>query len=156
MRSVVFPLSTRHALAIALACLSAGLPLSASAGTYTNFNYPGAYSTVVYGINKSGVSVGSYGFGIGPTWAYGFIRQSNGNLTSIIVPGVHATLPSAINGPGKVVGFYEDANYVLHGFLYNAAGQFTTLNAPGAGSTKSYTGTLALSINDAARSLATI
>jgi hypothetical protein len=104
---------------------------------------------VANGINKSGLSVGYYGFGTGSTWAYGFVRQTNGTLTSIIVSGAHATLPSAINGSGTVVGFYQDANYVYHGFLYGAGGHFTTLNAPGAGWKTAYTGTYAFSINDA-------
>jgi probable HAF family extracellular repeat protein len=49
---------------------------------------------------------------------------------------VPSALPSStqawgINDAGHIVGFYEDSNFLAHGFIF-AGGQFTTFDAPGA------------------------
>ena len=52
------------------------------------------------------------------------------------------TLPQQNLNSGTIVGYYVDANNVLHGFLRSAHGKFTTFDAPGAA------GTFAFGIND--------
>lgn len=44
------------------------------------------------------------------------------------------TFPGSINNGGTIVGIYIDAGSLYHGFLRGPAGEFTTLDAPGAGS----------------------
>jgi hypothetical protein len=43
------------------------------------------------------------------------------------------TFPSSINNGGTIAGIYVDANTLYHGFLRSPGGEFTTLDAPGAG-----------------------
>jgi hypothetical protein len=43
------------------------------------------------------------------------------------------TFPSSINSGGTITGIYVDANILYHGFLRGPGGEFTTLDAPGAG-----------------------
>jgi hypothetical protein len=43
------------------------------------------------------------------------------------------TFPSSINNRGTITGIYVDANSLYHGFLRGPTGEFTTLDAPGAG-----------------------
>ena len=44
------------------------------------------------------------------------------------------TFPSGINNGGTITGIYVDAQTLYHGFLRSPGGEFTTLDAPGAGS----------------------
>lgn len=61
----------------------------------------------------------------------------------------NGTYPSAINVWGAVTGSYQGADTVLHGFLRNPGGKFTTFEAPGADTTPgSFNGTSPTSIND--------
>jgi hypothetical protein len=43
------------------------------------------------------------------------------------------TFPSSINNGGTITGIYVDANTLYHGFLRSPGGEFTTLDAPGVG-----------------------
>ncbi len=43
------------------------------------------------------------------------------------------TFPSSINDGGTIAGIYVDADTLYHGFLRSPGGEFTTLDAPGAG-----------------------
>jgi hypothetical protein len=43
------------------------------------------------------------------------------------------TFPSSINNAGTITGIYVDANTLYHGFLRSPGGEFTTVDAPGAG-----------------------
>ena len=43
------------------------------------------------------------------------------------------TFPSGINNGGTITGVYVDAKTLYHGFLRRPGGEFTTLDAPGAG-----------------------
>lgn len=51
--------------------------------------------------------------------------------------------PLTINASGEIAGSYFEANFVTHGFIRDSAGNFTTLDVPGA------TNTFASAINDA-------
>ncbi len=57
------------------------------------------------------------------------------------------TEPYSINSFGTVAGYYQDAQFVVHGFIRDSAGNFTIVDAPGA-STEPNLGTYILSIND--------
>ena len=61
-------------------------------------------------------------------------------------PGSTYTSPSGIISGGTIVGYYEDAKDVYHGFLRDPHGKFTIINEPNAG-TKAYQGTWPYGIN---------
>lgn len=71
-------------------------------------------------------------------------------ITTFDAPGTGnlVTLPEQIMMNGTIVGYYNDANNVSHGFIRNKSGSFTTFDAPGAGS-GSGQGTQALGMNQA-------
>lgn len=46
------------------------------------------------------------------------------------VPGSTSTVPMSINSAGQIVGIYQDANRILHGFLRAPDGTITTLDPP--------------------------
>ena len=54
---------------------------------------------------------------------HGFLRASNGTLTTFDAPGAgtglgEGTFPSSINPSGAITGIFSDPSVVLHGFLY--------------------------------------
>jgi probable HAF family extracellular repeat protein len=55
-------------------------------------------------------------------------------FTSIDFPGAVSTVAQGINAGGQVVGWYNDAANILHGFLMNG-GSFTPVDFPGATAT---------------------
>src|SRR6516162_7435647 len=50
-------------------------------------------------------------------------------------PGSTFTSPGGITASGAIIGSYNDASGVTHGFLRTPAGAFTTFDAPGSTST---------------------
>jgi hypothetical protein len=82
---------------------------------------------------------------------------SNSRIIPFDVPGAdltpgdfNGTYVQSINDWGVITGYYEDANFVVHGFLRSNEGKYTSFDAPGADTTaNSGTGTFATSINDA-------
>jgi hypothetical protein len=91
-------------------------------------------------------------------WALVLARAASAQDPHIItfdvpVAGTLATVPDDINPEGTVVGFYFDENFVGHGFLRSPNGQFTTFDAPGAGTMVNnpipggFAGTFPLEIN---------
>jgi hypothetical protein len=56
---------------------------------------------------------------------------SQGKYTQIVPPGSVSTLATGIDAAADVVGYYQDANYIDHGFLLRG-GSYTTLDYPGA------------------------
>jgi hypothetical protein len=55
-----------------------------------------------------------------------------GTFTTFDVPGGPAFISSSIINPaGAITGYYNDANFVRHGFLRVPDGTFTTFDAPG-------------------------
>jgi probable HAF family extracellular repeat protein len=57
--------------------------------------------------------------------------REGGATTALDVPGAVNTRAYAINNRGEVVGQYDDANLVSHGFLLRH-NVYTTLDFPGA------------------------
>jgi hypothetical protein len=129
-----FPLACVHNFRTALFCLA--LSQAAAAGTYINIDVG------IIAVNNSGETIGSGGL------TSAFIRQLDGAITIFTVPNAISAYPVAINNGGQVVGWYVDAGGVLHGFLRDAAGEITALDAPAAG-VQLHSGTVADSINDA-------
>src|SRR5882762_7035008 len=67
--------------------------------------------------------------------ALGMIHPANAQEVTYIIfdaPGSTSTQPTSINAKGAIAGSYNDANFVLHGFLRAPDGSFTTFDAPGA------------------------
>jgi hypothetical protein len=102
--------------------------LRARDGTFTTFNPPGPiniFAPTSFGpdlyINPAGAITGSFndGFNIN----HGFLRVSDGTLTTFDVPGagtgpLQATAPLGITPAGEIMGLYVDANRLVHGFLF--------------------------------------
>jgi hypothetical protein len=71
-------------------------------------------------------------------------------ITTFDVPASngYGTQPVGINNQGTIAGYYQDSNAVYHGFLRSPDGNFTTLDAPGAGTNPNASnGTFPLGIN---------
>jgi hypothetical protein len=62
-------------------------------------------------------------------------------------PGSVYTVPYSINSSGAIAGYFEDSGFELHGFIRDASGNFTIIDAPGVEAGQGY-GTVLLSIND--------
>ena len=92
-------------------------------------------------INNRGQIVGNF-FGAG---AGGFLRDTNGKLTTINVPGAGATSVFGINNRGDIVGAYGANRFAGndHAFLLDKKGNLTTIDVPGARFTQAF------GINDA-------
>jgi hypothetical protein len=48
---------------------------------------------------------------------HGFVRDSEGAITTFDVPGALVTVPLSINPAGQVTGLYLDAAFATHGFV---------------------------------------
>lgn len=142
MRSAQIALPVLLTIVLALA-----VPNLASASTYTNFDIAGAMTIYPSSVNNAGQATGYYrSTTTGPL--HGFLVQPDGTVNTFDVTGAAQTVPAGINGLGKIVGSFLDAANIYHGFIRSLAGQYATLNAPGAG-TGALQGTEPLSINDA-------
>jgi hypothetical protein len=120
-------------------------------GTFKTFVGPGACdtgtSTGCYGneatnINLSGTSVGNYMDNSVNLVGHGLIRRADGTLISFEAPGAGngqnqgtgcPGCSAGLNQWGAIAATYTDANTVHHGFLRSPKGEFTTFDAPGAG-----------------------
>ena len=98
-------------------------------GGFTSFDAPsastaaGSFSgTYPVSINDFGEITGDY---LDANDVYhGFVRTPHGTITSFDVPGANTTpgayggtFPSSNNTAGVITGYYQDANYVYHGFI---------------------------------------
>jgi hypothetical protein len=100
-------------------------------GRITRLTFPGATSTMAFGINDSGEVVGTYMIGSGTSAkSYGFTWTRFGGFRSVTDPlGPGATTLNGINDAGDLVGFYTDAAGNTDGLLW-AAGHFMAPPAP--------------------------
>src|SRR5260370_157620 len=133
----------------------------AADGTITEFDVPAAPTNVTHrgtsptDINGSGVIAGMYA--TVDTVKHGFVRAANATITTFDVTGAGAgtaglfpgTNPTGMNAGGDVAGFYADSSGVNHAFVRSfATGAITApLDAPGAGTTAMFNGTVPFSIN---------
>ena len=91
-----------------------------SGGTFTEYDVPGAPTTVVLGINDSGDFSGGFDPGTGILQAF---ISVGGTLTSFSVPGAIATLAYQLNNSKQlVVGYYLDSSGTPHGYFRDANG----------------------------------
>lgn len=111
---------------------------------------PNALSTFPNGpINLEGGLVGFY---LDSNLLFhGFVRNPDGRIATFVGPGSCTTGTSAgcygtgdlnINVFGWSVGAYGDKNFIHHGFLRSPEGTLTVFDAPGAGSSSPYQGTI--------------
>ncbi len=114
--------------------------LACAAGAESRFtliDYPGASSTMAWGINSRGDIVGYYTGA--DNNSHGFLLNG-GHYTPIDYPGAAVTLVEGINPQGDVVGeFGATATSPHHGFLLGADGVYTPFDFPGA-TTTSFSG----------------
>ena len=98
--------------------------------TYTTLNDPlslGA-NTIARDINSTGQIAGTY---VNNGGSHGFLL-SGGTYSTLDDPlATNGTFAQGINASGQIVGYYQDAAAIMHGFLYNPnGGTFTTLDDP--------------------------
>jgi hypothetical protein len=91
--------------------------------------YPNSSSTVVWGMNSSGVTVGE-GYVVS-LYTKGFIRAADGSFTLINPGSSGLTSARAINDSGQVTGTWlpQGPPYQSHGFVYSA-GTITSFDVP--------------------------
>jgi hypothetical protein len=102
----------------------------------------GCYGSELSNINFLGLSVGNYMDNTANLVQHGLIRYADGSFSTFEAPGA-GTGPSqgtgcpgcfaGLNQFGAIAGIYTDSNTVYHGFLRTPDGNFTSFNAPGAG-----------------------
>jgi hypothetical protein len=73
------------------------------------------------GITPAGAITGSFNDGF--TINHGFLRTSDGTITTFDAPGAgtgfnQGTAPLGITPAGEIMGLYRDANSVTRGFLF--------------------------------------
>jgi len=124
---------------LACSCIAFfALAVTALATTYTTVDYPGADSTIVYGINNEGDMVGVYSVPPGIPHAF---MLSAGVFTTIDPPSGIQPVASGINDAKQVVGWYLDESRHAHAFMFDGV-TFVAIDYPGS------TGTIALGINN--------
>jgi hypothetical protein len=114
-------------------------------GQITEFEVPSATITLPFSINGKGQVVG-YAYSSFSSPARGFLRSASGRISQIVYPGGVNTWPDSINDSGVITGQYGGLDQVYHSFVRDAAGVYTSIDAPGAGSDIAQ-GTFAWSIN---------
>src|SRR5262245_52987851 len=105
-----------------------------SAGTFTEFDVPGATSTAVLGINNPGDFTGTFTDSNGNNPAFVSVGRT---ITSFSVPGALATLAYMINdNKNLTVGYYIDGAGILHGYYRDANGALSfPIDPPGSTTT---------------------
>jgi hypothetical protein len=109
---------------------AASLAWTAHAANFITFNGPNAPSTYAYKINSVGQVVGVYTTNTNPRVSYGYIRQPDGTLISILPQGATSATALAINDNGVVAGIWY--NSAGHGYVRDPAGNITAFDAPDA------------------------
>ncbi len=94
------------------------------AGKLTQFDFPGAAETEIFGVSESGLLIGDI-FDIDGI-IHGFVGDEQFD-----VPGAVTTYADDMNAAGSLVGSYVDADGVYHGYIRHADGSFTTFDYPG-------------------------
>ena len=123
-------LRSGEAVRLAMVAIVSGflaLAPAVSAGqssSIVTFDGPGAgtRNTGAYGMNSKGTIVGTVITSSNKT--YGFLRQTNGNMTKVMYPGAQYTSVYGINDSGTIVGSYSGPHDQV--FLRTADGKFTS------------------------------
>jgi hypothetical protein len=74
---------------------------------------------------------------------HGFVRTSDGNITTFDPTGSLTTQPGSIDSSGEITGFYQYPTHVIHGFVLASDGTITSFAA--AGSLYTYPSSIAYS-----------
>lgn len=115
-----------------------------SGTTVSVFTVNSAPTASCYSVNDPGAAVGYYEDAAGVF--HGFLRATDGTLTTVDVPSAATTPGTApcvstpvagtvilgINNAGYLSGHYWDASYNEHGFLMTPKGNFVPIDVPGA------------------------
>ena len=102
----------------------------AQSSPFTDFDVPNALDTIPLGINNNGDFVGTCTLPNGDQPAFSSITQ---HVNTFAVPGATATFAYQINDTNQIMGYYIDANEVMHGFTRDSAGNLTLpIDVPGA------------------------
>jgi uncharacterized membrane protein len=108
-------------------------------GRFTTIDVPGSSDASLADINDLGQMVGLCADPDDPTRVVGFLRDSDGRVTTFDVGGAPATLPFGIDNRGRVVGFTipDPAAGAFRGFLLagGVKGPVTPVAYPGSPST---------------------
>ena len=101
-------------------------------GQVSSFAIPGASFTTGTAINGLRMVVGNYILATDSS-LHGFFRNTDGNLTyPVDFPGSTLTSLRGINDHRLVVGAYDDADSVMHGFVLKPPATFLSFTYPGA------------------------
>ena len=129
--------------------------LRKSNGSFVSFDGPGGcdsgvsagcYGAAAFNINIFGTVAANYADNSGNFVNVGLIRRPDGKLTTYQAPGAGngpyqgTGCPGCavgLNASGEVAGIYTDTNNVFHGFVRSPEGEFTTFDAPNAGTASS-------------------
>jgi len=112
---------------------------SAGGHKFLNFDVPGASNTFPSDINDSNDVAGHWG--ASPAY-HGFLRTSDGIITTFDAPQAASTVPLALNEYAEIAGYFYDSASVSHGFLRLPDGTITAFDP------RSSTSTLAEAINN--------
>ena len=93
-----------------------------------SIDFPSAANSRAADINSFGEIVGTYNSTIG-SYSQGF-QVNKGTYATIDATGAVQTVVIGINGAGATVGYWNDQNYNIYGFLYGN-GTFTPISVPG-------------------------
>ena len=117
-----------------------GLTISAtnlpaqSGYSYITIDYPAAFNTGVFGINKSGQMSGTF-FGNDGV-AHAFIC-TDGKFSRFDFPKASRTFGFGLNAAAWFVGYYIDTDNQTHGYFYDTQ-NYTALDYPKATATRAY------------------
>src|SRR3954469_7582752 len=103
--------------------------------TFTSIDFPGATSTMAWGITQSGDIAGFYVSADKAT--HGFLL-SRGQYSSIDFPGAAFTEVNGMSPKGDLIGDYAatlTGSGPHHGFVLSGDGNFRTIDYPGSTST---------------------
>jgi hypothetical protein len=98
-------------------------PTTSANGSFAHFTVPGTsgptmQGATTQGINKNDQLVGSYAVPNSSPLFFGWMKTGS-NYCSLSVPGAKLTEANDVNDSGLIVGLYQDAAGVQHGFLAN-------------------------------------
>ncbi len=110
----------------------------------TVFNVTGTTATFAGGMDSAGRIAGFYRNATNPAVQHGFIRETNGSITTIDGPGSTTTYAWRINDAGQVNGYWFEDPFFITSFRRATNGALTTNVFAG-----SRVGTVARGMNDA-------
>jgi hypothetical protein len=106
-----------------------------SNGTFTEYDIPGATSTLVHSINDSGDFAGAFSL-TGPNGTHQGFVSVGGTITSFSVPGATQTFAYELNNNKKLlVGYFVDSSGIPHGYYRDRSGLHFPIDPPGSAGT---------------------